>query len=216
MSNKRSFKAVIFDMDGVLIDSMPYHFFAWYEALRHYGARVTSFDIFEKEGEQWEKSLKFFMRRAGKKPTRELAAEVFALRQKIFKRIFRCHMFAGAAELVTALKQNGYMLGLVTGTPRAQVQKMLPARLFRLFDAVVTGDSVTRGKPHPAPYQQAARLLGVRPRECCVLENAPYGIRSATAAGMYCTAVTTSLPRHYLKGADRYIDDIRKLYRVLA
>jgi beta-phosphoglucomutase len=201
-------QAVIFDMDGVIVDSMPYHFIAWYEALRPYGVRVTCFDVFAKEGEQWEKSLRYFLRRAGIKPTAQLLAEIFARRRKIFKKNFKRFLFKGAVELLFRLKNNGYLLGLVTGTPLAQVKKILPPRIFNLFEAVITGDRVKKGKPHPQPYLTAACALKLKPKRCLVIENAPFGIESAGKAGMYCVAVTTSLPAQYLGMADMVVDTL--------
>ena len=88
MKKKLNPKAVIFDMDGVIVDSMPYHFLAWHDALRPYGVRVSCFDVYAKEGERWSKSLKDFLEKEGIKPTAKLLSEIFAFRKKIFKKYF--------------------------------------------------------------------------------------------------------------------------------
>ncbi|MDD5775659.1 MAG: hypothetical protein PHS64_06950, partial [Candidatus Omnitrophica bacterium] len=80
--------AILFDMDGVIVDSMPYHFLAWYEALRPYGVRVSCFEVYRREGEQWDKSLSDFLRMGGYAPTTRLMRTVFAARQKIFRKYF--------------------------------------------------------------------------------------------------------------------------------
>jgi beta-phosphoglucomutase len=198
-------KAVILDMDGVLVDSMPYHFLSWYEALRPYGVRVSCFEVYSREGENWEKSLRDFLRMGDLKPTPGLMREVFASRQKIFKKYFKRFIFKGVEESLCCLKDKGYRLGLVTGTPRAQVVRILPASIRNLFECMVTGDQVRNGKPHPEPYITAGRLLKLAVKECVVVENAPYGIESAKRAGMFCIAVTTSLPSEYLSKADRIV-----------
>ncbi len=200
--------AVIFDMDGVIVDSMPYHFIAWYEALRPYGVRVSCFDVYAKEGERWDRSLGLFLKKAGVRPQRRLLAEIFARRQKIFSAYFKRYLFRGAADLLACLDRKGYRLALVTGTPQAEVRRILPASLRRHFECIVAGDQVKKGKPHPEPYLTAASRLGVRPAACVVVENAPYGIASARQAGMFCIAVTTSLPKEYLRRADRIIDGL--------
>jgi beta-phosphoglucomutase len=64
------------------------------------------------------------------------------------------------------------------------------------------------GKPHPEPYLKAAKALGVKPSECAVIENAPYGVASAKKAGMFCIAITSSLPKEYLKRADVVVDSL--------
>jgi len=204
-------QAVIFDMDGVIVDSMPYHFIAWYEALRPYGIRVSCFDVFAKEGERWEKSLKDFLKRAAIAPTPKILKTIFIQRQKIFRRYFKCFIFKGAAAFLRCLKNRGYSLGLVTGTPMVELNRILPINIKGLFDVIVAGDSVKKGKPHPEPYLKAAAALGFGPRQCLVVENAPFGIESAKRAGMSCVAVTTSLPKEYLKQADVIVDRLEDI-----
>jgi len=204
-------QAVIFDMDGVIVDSMPYHFIAWHEALRPYGARVSCFDVFTKEGERWERSLEDFLRRAGITPTPRILNKIFLERKRIFKRYFKRFIFKGAGEFLRCLKKRGYSLGVVTGTPLEELNKILPRSIRELFEVVVTGDSVKKGKPHPEPYLKAASVLGLRPKQCLVVENAPFGIASAKKAGMFCIAVTTSLPRDYLKQADIIVDRLEDI-----
>lgn len=214
--NKLKFypKAIIFDMDGVIVDSMPYHFIAWYEALRPFGVRVSCFDVYSKEGERWDKTLDVFLKRAKIKPTKEILKQIFSGRQKIFKRYFKRFIFKGTQEFLGCLDKRGYLLGLVTGTPQAEVKKILPKSIQNLFDCIVAGDQVKTGKPHPAPYLKAAKILRCPVEECMVVENAPLGIESAKNAGMFCVALATSLPAEYLTRADvvlKGLEDIGKL-----
>lgn len=201
-------EAVIFDMDGVIVDSMPYHYIAWYEALRPYGIRATAYDAYSREGERWQKTLSDLFRRDGILANDKIFNKIFKEREKIFKKYFRRHIFQGAFEFISCLREKGYLLGLVTGTPLPEVKKILPKKVLSMFGAVVTGDSVKKGKPHPEPYLKAAKMLNVRPEKCAVIENAPLGIRSAKKAGMKCFAVTTSLPGQYLRGADIIVDKL--------
>jgi len=204
-------EAIIFDMDGVIVDSMPYHFIAWYEALRPWGVRVSCFEVYAQEGERWETTLKGLLKREKIKPTKKILRAIFNKRQKIFRRYFKRHIFHGAGELLVELKGKGFMLGLVTGSPQNEVKRILPVKLLRLFNAVVAGNQVKNGKPHPEPYLMAARLLGVRPQACLVIENAPFGIISAQQAGMPCIAVSTSLPKEYLAAADIVVNQLNQI-----
>lgn len=208
-------RAIIFDMDGVIVDSMPYHFLAWYEALRPYGVRVTCFDVYAKEGERWDKSLKGFLRRANINPTRKVLDEIFLLRQKIFRKYFKRYIFKGAEEMLVCLNKKGYLLGLVTGSPAQEIKNILSKNTRRLFNCIISGDHMKRGKPHPEPYLKAARHLRLKPKECIVVENAPYGIESAKKAGMFCIAVTTSLPKEYLKKADVVLDRLEQITDII-
>jgi len=198
-------------MDGVIVDSMPYHFIAWYEALRPFGIRVSCFDVYSKEGERWEKTLIDLLKRAKLKPTKAVLKKIFLERQRIFKSYFKRFIFQGVEAAIRCLKKRGYLLGLVTGTPQEEIKKILPLHLRGLFDCIVGGDEVKNGKPHPEPYLRAAKHLKVRPFDCMVIENAPLGITSAKKAGMFCVALTTSLPKEYLKAADIIIDSLDEL-----
>lgn len=208
-------KAVIFDMDGVIVDSMPYHFLAWYEALRPYGVRVSCFDVYAKEGERWSKSLEYFLKQEGIVPNRKLLSEIFNYRQKIFKKYFKRFIFKDAENVLRALKKKGLALALVTGTPDYEVKRILPHKLYNVFNEIVAGNNVKKGKPHPEPYLKAAKMLKVKPKECVVIENAPYGIESAKRAGMVCVAVSTSLPKEFLTKADFTIDRLNKISEII-
>ena len=204
-------RAIIFDMDGVIVDSMPYHFIAWYEALRPWGVRMSCFEVYAQEGERWETTLKGLLKREKIKPTRKVLSEIFTLRQKIFKRYFKRYIFHGAYELLLDLRMQGFALGLVTGSPLNEIKRILPVKLLRLFTAVVAGNQVKNGKPHPEPYLRAASLLKLKPGTCLVIENAPFGIISAKRAGMPCIAVSTSLPKEYLADADIVVSQLNQI-----
>lgn len=202
-------------MDGVIVDSMPYHFIAWYEALRPWGVRVNCFDVYSKEGERWEKTLTGLLKRAKIRPTRAVLKKIFLARQKIFRDNFKRYIFQGVEDFLLCLKKRGYLLGLVTGTPRAEINKILPGEIRNLFDSVVAGNEVKNGKPHPEPYLKAAEAFKLKPSECIVVENAPFGIESAKRAGMFCIALTTSLPREYLRSADLIVDRLEQISGII-
>jgi beta-phosphoglucomutase len=208
---KESPRAIIFDMDGVIVDSMPYHFIAWYEALKPYGVRVSCFEVYTKEGERWDKTLKSLLASHKVDPTPKTLNRIFALRKKIFRKYFKRFIFKGADEFLACLKRKGYLLGLVTGTPTQEVNRILPKKIKKLFDCIVTGDHVKKGKPNPEPYLMAAKKLKTRPDGCVVVENAPLGIESAKSAGMFCVALTTSLPADYLGKADVVAEDLSQI-----
>jgi beta-phosphoglucomutase len=208
---KLTLRAMIFDMDGVIVDSMPYHYLAWYEALRPWGVRVSCFDVYSKEGERWDKTLNDLLKKAKIKPDASTLNKIFSLRQKIFRKYFKCFIFKGAEEFLRCLKRKGYLLGLVTGTPDNEIKRILPRGIHALFDAVVSGNQLKKGKPHPEPYLKAVSLLGIKASEGIVVENAPFGIESAKRAGIFCIAVTTSLPREYLKAADITVNSLEEI-----
>ena len=215
-ANKTKPKVVLFDMDGLLVDSMPYHFIAWYEALRPYGVRVSCFDIYSREGERWEKSLKEILRKAKVNPSAQLMRKIFLRRERIFKKNFKRFLFPGVEDTLKFLRLKGFHLGLVTGTPMAGIKEILAKHILSYFDCIVSGDEVRHGKPHPEPYLKGALLSGCEPSQCVVVENAPLGIESGKAACMYVIAIETSLPANYLQEADIVFNDISKIKAFLA
>ena len=106
---------------------------------------------------------------------------------------------------------QGFKLALVTGTSRHEAQKLLPKDLWDCFDVTVCGCDVQNGKPHPEPYLKAIAKLNVALMKALVFENAPFGIRSAKAAGLFCLALETSLPSSYLKDADAIFSSFKEI-----
>jgi beta-phosphoglucomutase len=208
---RKAVRAIIFDMDGVIVDSMPYHFLSWYEALKPYGIRISCFEVYSREGERWDKTMRELFRGSGIKAGKKIFQDVFDRKNKIFDKYFKRFIFPRAKELLGGLKKKGYVLGLVTGTPTAEIKKILPGRIRVLFDCIIAGDQVKKGKPDPEPYLRAARALNLPADECLVVENAPLGIESAKKAGMFCVALTTSLPKEYLSNADVIADKLEDI-----
>jgi len=137
-------------------------------------------------------------------------------KEELFRSLaFPPRLFAGAKECVEELCSRGKKLGLVTGTSGYEVRTNVPASLLSCFHIVISGDLVTRGKPDPEPYRLALEGLSAAPEEAIVIENAPFGIRSAKGAGIYCIALATSLPPLFLQEADLVLRDLKELREVL-
>ncbi|MCL2144050.1 MAG: HAD family phosphatase [Endomicrobia bacterium] len=210
--NIKNFKAVLFDMDGIVVDSMPYHFISWFEVLKRYGVRVSPMTIFEMEGAKWDAVIKLAYKQSGKKLAAGLTDKIRFERETVFKKYFNRYIFDGICEFIRFLKKRGILAGLVTGSSLKEAKRFLPGTLYALFDAVVAGDTVKRSKPYPDPYLTAASKLKVFPKECIAVENAPYGIKAAKAAKMRCFAVATTLPKKKLSKADMVFDSHKELY----
>ena len=195
-------RGVIFDMDGVIMDSMPSHFEAWAEAFRQKNITVSKLDIYKREGEQGRITAKEILEKNHQSSSSENIRKLLSAKERIFNGLSRADFFPHAENCVTQFFQKGLLLGLVTGTSRPEVEKLLPKTFRKYFHVIVTGTDVSFGKPHPEPYQKAVKALDLPAREIVVIENAPYGIRSAKQAGLSCIALTTSLPARYLANAD--------------
>ncbi|MBU1628423.1 HAD family phosphatase [bacterium] len=210
-----SFSAVIFDMDGVIVDSMPYHYDAWNQVFKDLGINISKTELYMREGEKGAFSLDYFTRRAGINLTKEELAENLDKKEAIFKKISKPKVFPLIEDIIHGIKDKGISTGLVTGTSYNEAAKLLPLEIFNSFDVIVAGDMVIKGKPDPEPYLMASKKLGISPEKCLVVENAPNGITSAKGAGMFCIAICTSLEQEYLKEADEIFSNFDDLKNYL-
>jgi beta-phosphoglucomutase len=205
------FQAFLFDMDGVITDSMPYHYEAWRHIFEGFGISVSREEILKREGEQGLVTLETILSREGRKLPPEEKKKALEDKEAVFRSLARPTLFPCAETIVKALREKEKRLALVTGTSRQEAEANLPPSLIRCFDVLISGDMVAQGKPHPEPYRMALRRLETSAEDSLVIENAPYGIQSARGAGLRCIAVTTSLPAEYLFEADKTVQDLEEL-----
>jgi HAD superfamily hydrolase (TIGR01509 family) len=187
--SKTHVQAVVFDLDGLLIDSEPLQAWAWHEYVARFGAVMTPDVLGRMLGLRAIDAVKI--------PIEMLdlpVDEVTALRDR--DEIFLAavpgaiHAHAGAKELIADLQQREIPIALATSGHRRYVDLALAsAGLTGLFDQEVTAELVTRGKPHPDVYLRAAELLAIPPDRCLAIEDAPNGVTAAKAAGMRCIAI---------------------------
>ena len=216
MSAKNSrWKAVLFDMDGVILDSMDMHYRLWKNILAGYGVPLTKMDVFLREGEKAEKSIREIFRLRGRALRPGQLEEMFRKKRALLKGDTGVRVFPGVLPLLGRLRRGGIPLGLVTGTRKRFLRRVLPQKVKRCFDVVVTSDDVRHGKPHPESYRLAVKRLGVPVRNTLIVENSPFGVLAANRAGGYCIALATTLGPRYLKGAHRVVGSHALLYKLL-
>ncbi len=185
--------AVLWDMDGTLVDTEPYWIHAEHTIVEEHGGTWSDEFAHQLVGNDLMVSAAFIRDNSPItwEPTRivdELLVRVVAqVREHVPWR-------PGARELLAALGAQGVPSALVTMSWRSLADAVLQALPAGTFAAVVTGDEVPHGKPHPAPYHRAAALLGVEPGACVAIEDSPTGVRSAVAAGVPTVAVPHVVP----------------------
>jgi beta-phosphoglucomutase len=199
-------RAVLFDLDGVLIDSMPIHEQAWRQVLNEIGIQLDPLYIRLHEGEKAEATVRELLREHGRKMSDSEVSALIERKRGLYRKTAPHGLIPGARRTVEKLRAAGIRCGIVTGSVRSNMASVLTEEEIALFDPVVSAEMYNRGKPHAEPYLRGLELLGLPAQECLVVENAPRGIQSAKAAGIKVAALTLTLPRQYLTEADIILD----------
>jgi HAD superfamily hydrolase (TIGR01509 family) len=201
-------RAVIFDMDGVIVDSEPYSMQALIDILRQYGVEPTENDLRRSYGRRVRDDFVDYFSRY------RVTADVhiaIAHKHARYYHLAAGHLqpFPGVMPLLKRLRHCGYRLALASSGDRVKVAFGMQALgLNGIFEAVVSGDDVTHSKPDPEIYLTAAQRIEVPPAACIAIEDAPAGVEAAKRAGMRCIAVTNSVGREQLHKADLIIDSL--------
>ncbi len=190
MSTLRSMRAIIFDLDGLMVDSEPLAEWAWNRVLGRYGQRLDSQTMLDILGLRVVDSARLICERFRLPISPQQAADE---RDRLFLDAVptRLRPCPGLYPLLDELAdERGLPLGIATSGHRRYVTLALGTLAIEsFFQAIATGDEVARGKPAPDVYLLAAARLGVPPARCLALEDAPLGVAAARAAGMVCVAV---------------------------
>lgn len=213
-------KAVLVDMDGVIVDGMPFHLRAWKEAFATLGIEVSQTDVYLREGMDPRETIEQILKEKGLSLGTQEIERINTIKKRVLNAIFHVRFIPGSLEFLSKLKARGLKLAMVTGTSREVVERILKEGLGVAsggFDVVITAESTERKKPHPAPFLKAVALLrqiGIDKEDCIAIENSPAGIASAKGAGLRCIALTTSLPEEYLKEADAIFHTLKEVSRL--
>lgn len=190
-----TFDAYFFDMDGVLYDSMPMHAQAWDEVMRAHGLQFTARDCYLQEGRTGQSVIdECYMRQFGRHALEEEWQSVYAEKTARFHELAGTPApIKGVQEVLRFLQSQDKQIFIVTGSGQATLFDSLEATFPGIFarERMVTAFDYTHGKPDPEPYLMAWEKSGLDKSRCCVVENAPLGVRSAKAAGLYAMAVNT-------------------------
>jgi beta-phosphoglucomutase len=195
-------------MDGVLVDTARAHFESWQVIAREYGTEIT-----------WEAFHRTFGRPnhqiipelLGRPVSPEELRRIDRRKEEAFRKIVRDSIqpLPGVVELIRGLHGAGFRLGLGSSGPPENIRAILKAlEVEPFFEAVVSGHDVERGKPAPDVFLMVAERLGVEPEACLVVEDVPAGVEAAHAAGMKCTAVTTTHGAASLEAAEVVLEDL--------
>lgn len=193
-SKKLDLKAIFFDMDGVLFDSMPYHATAWVNAMTDIGIPFTEHEAYMNEGRTGHSTIDgAFNREWNRDASEEEKQKIYKIKSSYFEAYPPSPVMPFATELLNKIKKQGFGIFLVTGSGQPSLLDRLEVFFPGVFTAknMVTAFDVKHGKPHPEPYLMALQKAGLEAHQAVVIENAPLGVASSTAAGIYTIAVNT-------------------------
>ena len=213
-------KVVLFDMDGVLYDSMPNHAIAWQDSMAKFGIHMTADDAYATEGARGVDTIRQMVQLQQRRIINEEEAQkMYDLKSKTFHSLPEAPVMPGVLSLMQQIHDSGLLCGVVTGSG----QRPLINRILSDFGAFVdethitTAYDVQRGKPYPDPYLMGLQKAGnLQPWQAIVVENAPLGVRSGHAARIFTVAVNTGpLPNNELLagGANLIFSDMEDFSR---
>lgn len=211
-------KVILFDMDGVLYDSMPAHERSWLETAERYDLPMTAEDVYMFEGQTGGQTIEILIRRRyDRQPTAEELRDIYALKTELFNQYNTGSLIANVKCVLEGVK--AYDRVIVTGSSQAGLLDKLDDNFPGVFsrERMITGLDVERGKPNPEPYLKGMALVEAEPWQSIVVENAPSGVRAAADAGCFVIAVNTGpLPdeRLWEQGAHLVLPDMMTLREV--
>jgi beta-phosphoglucomutase len=222
MTEDNSRMGVIFDLDGVLVDTGWAHKQSWYDLAEKEGFSMSDdffYSTFGMRNDQIipklvERSCRGHLARDSRAGRPRHVDQLSDWKEKRYREIIaeKLTLPVGVGELLADLKDSGFLLAVGSSAPRANLNLVLErVRIKDYFDACVTGEEVIEGKPAPETFLKAAQKLRLLPECCVVVEDAVQGVEAGKAAGMPVVAVTTTRDRADLSAADRVVDSLGEL-----
>lgn len=209
---------MIFDLDGVLVNSMPSHFQAWKAAFaKIVGLEITERDVYLLEGMRGMELIEKIFEQKNFSSS-SFARKVHDEKSRIFEAIRGSEPFEGVTEMIAGMECSK---AVVSGSTKNDVETILEEAFDRdSFDAIITADDIEKGKPDPSAFLEALERIKVKPRDATVVENAPLGVKAANNAGIRCYVALNNTPlrRSDFGGIvpdDRIFEKTRLLKKVL-
>lgn len=215
--NFQRFRAVFFDMDGVLYDSMPNHEYTWVHSFAEYGIDFKPEDAYINEGRTGRGTINLvFNNLYGRDATDDEVNAIYGKKTELMRTRPIAPIMNGMVQLVDMLRRNGVKTYVVTGSKQPTLMDKLGHDFGFDREHIICGADVQKGKPDPEPYLIALQRSGEKVCDCAVVENAPMGVRAAKAANIFTIAVNTGkLSAHHLtsEGCDVLFESTLALYK---
>lgn len=213
--SNRQIQSVLFDMDGVLVDSIPLHIQSWNEVLLGEGLPDFKNDLyFSALGRTNLDMLTTYCRENQVVLTESQIKNILVQKEVAFRKNIseHAHTTRGVTDWLDYFKYQGILCAVVSSSTMANIVHVLHSlQIADYFSAIISGINFPASKPDPRIFQNAAAALGVPAHLCLVVEDTPVGIQAAKNADMTCCAIATSYPRHFLSDADLVLDFLADL-----
>jgi HAD superfamily hydrolase (TIGR01509 family) len=210
-------RGIIFDMDGVLIDAMPFHA----EAMKIAIKEETNYEIDKKivyqlEGMPSNNLVKEIFKKynINKELDQELIEKISERKKQLFKEIEDTHLIEGVPDLIKMLNECKCLKAIVTGAAKKEIELTIDKMIgLKNFDVVVSGEDVEAGKPNSDPFVVALQKMNIKSSECIVVENAPLGVEAANKAGIRCILTLNNTPLKISTDFNNIISNKTQIFR---
>ncbi len=212
----KDLKCVIFDMDGVLYDSMKNHEITWVESFKAEGIEFPPYEAYMHEGRPGYETIAYvFKHYLNLDATYEDKKRVYDEKVRLMATLPKAEQMPMMKELIAFLDKIGIVVWVVTGSKQPTLLDRLSGDFGINTNQIISAKDVTNGKPHPEPYLKAVARSGFKAEQCMVVENAPLGVRSAKAAEITTIAVNTGVLEDKVladEGADIVLPNTKSLF----
>ena len=204
-------RAIIFDLDGVIVDTAKYHYLAWKETAIKLGFDFTEKDNERLKGVSRMKSLEILLSIGKIELSQDEKEKVADMKNNLYKELISNitpnEILPGAKQFIETVRSAGILTAIGSASKNAMIvlEKLC---LVPLFDAIIDGNSVIKAKPHPEIFLKAAEALKISPKNCIVFEDSEAGIEAAKAAGMRCVGIGSP---EILNNADIVVSGLDKM-----
>ena len=210
-------KGIIFDMDGVLIDAMPFHA----EAMKIAIKEETDYEIDKKivyqlEGMPSNHLVKeiFKTNNINKELNHKLIEKISERKKQVFREIEDTRLIEGVYDLIKVLNKCNCLKAIVTGAAKKEIELTIGKMIgLKNFDVVISGEDVEAGKPDATPFVLALQKMNIKPSDCIVVENAPLGVEAANKAGIRCIITLNNTPLEISYDFHNLISKETKIFR---
>jgi HAD superfamily hydrolase (TIGR01509 family) len=210
-------RGIIFDMDGVLIDAMPFHA----EAMKIAIKEETNYEIDKKivyqlEGMPSNNLVKEIFKKynINKELDQELIKKISERKKQLFKEIEDTRLIEGVPDLIKMLNECKCLKAIVTGAAKKEIELTIDKMIgLKNFDVVVSGEDVEAGKPNSDPFVVALQKMNIKSSECIVVENAPLGVEAANKAGIRCILTLNNTPLNISTDFNNIISNETQIFR---